>query len=116
VYYKLGRQYRSDSSSPKNNEGEIILQREVAISPDDTAVILFSRLVSIGSELLVEVVSLLSKDEIIPSVKELYESSYYSYPTEDETRIKWDLYDADQICRLIRGLNPNPGAYFIYGS
>lgn len=102
--------------SPKIDEGEIIAQKELTISPSDTAGSLFSKLASIGSELMVEVILLMKKNKLLPFANKMNNSSYYSYPTEEETRIKWDTYDADQICRLIRGLDPSPGAYFMYES
>lgn len=100
--------------SSKIDEGKIIAQREVKISPVDTAGTLFSRLATIGSDLLVEVISLMQKNTLCYHDVKDKSSSYYSYPTEDESRIKWDLFGAEQICRLIRGLNPRPGAFFSY--
>lgn len=100
----------------KIDEGKIIAQREVQISPIDTAGTLFSRLASIGSDLLVEVISLIQKNKLTYFDVKDKTSSYYSYPTEDESRIKWDSFDADQIRCLVRGLNPRPGAFFYYNN
>ncbi len=100
--------------SGKIDEGRIIAQKEVEILPVDTAGTLFSRLASIGSDLLVEVVSLIQKNTLsYPNVNGA-SPSYYSYPTINDLRIKWNSLSANQIYSLVRGLNPSPGAFFFY--
>lgn len=98
----------------KLDDGEIIAQREILISETDTSKTLFSKVSLTSAKLLAETVQFFQEEGYFPFIQKRFKGSYYSYPTYDETIIKWGEYDALKISRLVRGLNPSPGACMEY--
>lgn len=93
------------------DEGPVLLQREVAIGPDDTlGSVYFDHLFPMGVAALVEaadhVVNLrydeVSQDEAL--------ASYEGWCRAEEARINWHNH-VDAVYNLIRGCNPAPGAW-----
>lgn len=89
--------------------GDILLQREIEIGPDDNSHTLGTKLSVLGASLLTETLKRLSKHLIFPTPQS-GESSYAPPLRKEEGRIRWDL-PAGKICDLIRGTYPWPGAY-----
>lgn len=90
--------------------GDIIVQREVPIGPDETAGELEARLAVIGSELLVEAVRLIARGEAPRRPQDHRRASYTSKITKEYGRIPWDR-PARDIVNLIRAANPWPCAF-----
>jgi len=95
--------------------GPILLQKEVAISPDDTVGSLyFNKLFPLGIEAIAESVALI-KGGIAPRVpQDESQATYEGLCTEKDTVIDW-LQPATRIYNLIRGANPQPGAIACLG-
>jgi len=95
------------------DDGPILLQREVAIGPDDTAAVLHDRLAHTGAELLLETISGLEKGTIhpLPQPEEL--ASYAPKLTKEAGQIDWSR-PAQSIHNQVRATNPWPGAYTYY--
>ncbi len=90
--------------------GPILLQKEVAIEPDDTVgSIYFNRLLPLGVEAMAEAVDLVKAGNAPHVVQDESHASYEPPCTEDLTRINWSA-PADMTYNLIRGSNPQPGA------
>lgn len=91
--------------------GPILLQREVDIGPQDTAGSLyFNRLVPMGVEAIVESVKLI-REEKAPRIAQDDSIATYEPPCDDRIAgIDWDS-PGNQICNLVRGCDPQPGAY-----
>jgi methionyl-tRNA formyltransferase len=93
------------------DEGPIILQKTVAIGPDDTlGTVYFDRLFPLGVEALLEAAELVvaGRHQETPQRVEL--ATYEGWCRDPESRISWQAH-VDQIYDLIRGCNPSPGAW-----
>jgi methionyl-tRNA formyltransferase len=91
--------------------GPILLQREIEISPDDTAGSLyFNYLFPMGIEALVESVELIKKGRA-PRIAQGDEGATYEPPCDDRMAgIDWGK-PGREIYNLVRGCDPQPGAY-----
>ena len=94
----------------KMDEGDIILQRTVPISPDETAATLHDRLAVLGAQLLAETVSLLTLGKAPRIPQDPTQVTYARKITKDDGRIDWTK-PAAEIERMIRAFNPRPGAF-----
>ena len=94
----------------KIDTGEIILQKETNINPDEIVGQLHDRLMYLGADLVLETVDLIKEGEIQTTKQpELEEKSAYKlYP--HNCRIDWSNNLSD-IYNHIRGLNPYPAAW-----
>jgi methionyl-tRNA formyltransferase len=91
--------------------GPILLQREVAIGPDDTVGSLyFNHLFPMGVEAMVESVRMV-RDGNAPRIDQDESQATYEPICRDEhAAIRWAA-DPAQTYNLIRGCNPQPGAH-----
>ncbi len=90
--------------------GDILLQREVTIRPDETAGSLHDHLAETGASLLVETLDLLKRDALRATVQDESEATYAPMLTREDGRVDWSN-DARRICCRIRGLDPWPGGF-----
>ena len=93
------------------DEGPIILQKTVAIGPDDTlGSVYLDRLFPLGVEALLEAADLVlaGRNQEITQREDL--ATYEGWCRDPESRINWQAH-VDQIYDLIRGCNPSPGAW-----
>ena len=90
--------------------GPILLQKEVAISADDTVGSLyFERLFPLGIEALVESIELIRKG-IAPRIpQDESQATHEGLCTEKDAIIDWSA-PIDRVYNLIRGTDPQPGA------
>jgi methionyl-tRNA formyltransferase len=91
------------------DSGPIILQEAVAISEEDDAGSLSSRLAEIGSEVLVKAIGMIGVE---PKPQE-GEPSYA--PKIESREIDWKKKNTE-VFNLIRGLSPHPSAFTHYGT
>jgi methionyl-tRNA formyltransferase len=93
------------------DSGPILLQRPVEIAPDDTAGSLyFSKLFTAGVDALVEAVTLI-KSGHAPKLPQDESLATYEPPCNDlVASIDW-TQPARKVYNLIRGCDPQPGAY-----
>lgn len=95
----------------KIDTGEIILKKEIKISKNETAETLHDKLMAVGSELVVETVSLIEKGTVEPQTQpngfDLKEAPKL---TNENTQINWNL-SVEEIDAFIRGLSPYPVAW-----
>lgn len=90
--------------------GDILLQREVAIDPDENAGTLVDRLARVGAELLIETLRAIEAG-VCPSRKqEEAEASYYPLLKKEMGRMDF-AKSAAQLHDFVRGMTPWPGAY-----
>lgn len=94
--------------------GPILLQREIDISPDDSAGSLyFNHLFARGIDALLESVELI-KTGRAPRMTQNEEDATYEPPCDDQVAgIDWNK-PAREIYNLIRGCDPQPGAYVFW--
>jgi methionyl-tRNA formyltransferase len=87
--------------------GPVYLSERTPIEPDETAGELRTRLVDIGTRLMVEALPRVPDLEPVPQEGE---PTYADKLTVDEFRIDWSC-PGDEIMRVIRAGNPRPGAW-----
>ena len=92
--------------------GDILLQREIIIGPDETAPELLSRMAIVGAELLSETLRGLEKNDPRPQNHAL--ASYAPVMKREDGLITWEL-NASDICNRIRGFQPFPNAFAYLG-
>ncbi len=90
--------------------GDILLQRECAIEPDETAGELTQRLASLGAELLIDTIRRLEAGDLPRRPQDEAQASYHPMLRKEMGRIDWRL-PAQALANLVRGLNPWPCAY-----
>jgi methionyl-tRNA formyltransferase len=95
--------------------GPILLQKEVEIRPDDTTGSLyFNRLFPIGVKAMVEAVDLIRKGNA-PRIKQDESKATYEPPCDDRVA-SIDLNEPVKVVyNLIRGCDPQPGAFAFFG-
>jgi methionyl-tRNA formyltransferase len=93
--------------------GDILLQWETEIGPDETAPELSPRLAESGAKLLVETLDGLAKKTINPVPQDSTRATWAPILKKDDGRIDWTL-PAKTIHNLIRGLQPWPGAHTMF--
>ena len=97
------------------DEGPIVLQKEVAIGPDDTlGSLYFDKLFPMGLAAMLEAADLVVAGQAKERVQDESQATYEGWVREAEARIDWAKH-VDQIYDLIRGCNPAPGAWTLWG-
>ncbi len=97
----------------KIDEGNILLQAETEISPEDNAGTLYNRLMEIGAKLVVETLDGLAEGkltEIPQNQKENPKTAYKIF--KEDTKIDWEK-EVEVIHNFIRGMSPYPAAFTI---
>ena len=91
--------------------GPILLQKEIEIGPNDTTGSLyFNHLFPMGIEAIIESVQLV-KENKAPKIPQDESGATYEPLCDDRVAaIDW-LKPAHEICNLVRGCDPQPGAY-----
>jgi methionyl-tRNA formyltransferase len=90
--------------------GDILLQKEVPIAPDDTAETLAPRLAAIGADLLVETLWGLQARTIPPRPQDHSKATLAPILEKEDGRIDFHL-TAGEIINRLRGFQPWPGAF-----
>jgi methionyl-tRNA formyltransferase len=94
----------------KIDTGNIILQEEISISEDETVGELHDKLMTIGSELVVKTLKLISEDTIVTTKQPEIEEKLAPKIFTETCKINWNA-SVNSIYNLIRGLNPYPTAW-----
>jgi len=94
----------------KMDEGDILLQREVAITPGEHAPALERRLADVGSTLLVETVRDLQAGRLVPRRQDHSAATLAPLLSRADGEIAPDLR-ADEIEGRVRGFDPWPGVW-----
>jgi len=97
------------------DEGPVILQKETAISPDDTlGTVYFDRLFPMGVQAMLEAADLVVSGKHRELVQDESQATYEGWFRDGEARINWANH-VDVVHNLIRGCNPAPGAWTSLG-
>lgn len=95
----------------KIDTGEMILQEEVSIAPDENAGSLHDRLMHLGSSLVLKTVEIIESDNAKPKPQTANSPLKTAYKlNRDNCKIDWKQ-PLDDIYDLIRGLSPYPAAW-----
>jgi len=90
--------------------GDILLQIEVPITPEDTAETLASRLAVIGADLMIETLHGLAAGTIHPRPQQDSEATLAPVLKKEDGRIDFNR-SAQEIWNRLRGFRPWPGAF-----
>ena len=91
--------------------GPILLQKEVDIEPDDTlGSVYFNKLYPLGVEAMMESIELVRAGNPPREAQDPEDGSYEGWCRKEDVQIDWDK-PTDETYNLIRGANPQPGAW-----
>jgi len=90
--------------------GDILLQRETAIGPEENAGQLLARLSEIGAELLIETLQKIEAGSCPRIPQDASKASYFPMLKKEMGLIDFSM-SPERVVNRIRGLNPWPGAY-----
>ncbi len=91
--------------------GPILLQKEIEIGDDDTlGSIYFDKLFPLGVEAMLEAVDLVKAGTAPRKLQDESQASYESWCSAEQVEIDWQK-PAGEIYNLIRGADPQPGAW-----
>jgi len=90
--------------------GDILLQKEIPIAPEDNAEILAPRMAALGAELMVETLHGLKRGTIRPQPQDDSKATLAPLLKKEDGRINFHR-PAPEIVNRIRGFQPWPGAY-----
>ena len=90
--------------------GDILMQQEEPIAPDDTALTLAPRLAIRGAELMVETLRGLQSSAVTPRPQDSSQATLAPILTRDDGRIDFQ-HTASEIHNRLRGFQPWPGAW-----
>jgi methionyl-tRNA formyltransferase len=90
--------------------GDILLQKELPISPQDTAETLAPPLASLGAGLLVDTLRRLQEGSITPLPQENARATLAPILKKEDGRVDFSR-SAYEICNRLRGFQPWPGAF-----
>ena len=93
--------------------GPVFLERRLPIDNADTSGTLHNKLAHLGAEALIQSLTILS-DESLPIAQEDVHATYAHKISTNDARIDWSA-NAFDINRLVRAMNPVPGAYTFFG-
>lgn len=93
--------------------GDILFQKKVPITEEETGASLFDKLAEAGAELIVEALAKIEKGEVTPVKQDDNNSCYAKMLSKSTGKIDWNK-SAVEIERLVRGLNSWPSAYTEY--
>jgi methionyl-tRNA formyltransferase len=90
--------------------GDMLLQREIEIGPQETAPELAARMSESGAPIMAETLRGLAAGSIAPKPQEHAKASYAPMLKKEDGRIDWKR-PAKEIYNRMRGFAPWPGAY-----
>lgn len=93
--------------------GDILFQKKVPITKEETGASLFDKLAEAGAALIVEALVKIEKGEVNPVKQDDNNSCYAKMLSKSTGKIDWNK-SAVEIERLVRGLNSWPSAYTEY--
>lgn len=93
------------------DEGDILLQKEVDVGPDDTlGTVYFKKIFPLGIEATLEAIDLVRAGNPPRIAQDESKATYESWARKQDAEIDWSK-PVDQVYNLIRGCNPQPGAW-----
>lgn len=94
--------------------GPILLQKEVDILPDDTlGSLYFKKLFPMGVDAMIEALDMVKSGTAPKTPQDPNAGSYESWCGKNQVEIDW-TQSVDRVYDLIRGANPQPGAWTTY--
>jgi methionyl-tRNA formyltransferase len=92
------------------DSGDILLQKEIPIAPEDTSETLGPQLAAIGAELMAETLLGIEQGKIRPQPQNHDQATLAPILKKEDGRIDFGR-TAQEICNRLRGFQPWPGAF-----
>ncbi|PHM67103.1 methionyl-tRNA formyltransferase [Xenorhabdus sp. KJ12.1] len=92
--------------------GDMLLKATCPITHEDTTASLYDKLADIGSDALLNTLSLITSGDSQPESQNNILATYAEKLSKDEARMDWNL-SAIQLERCVRAFNPWPISYFL---
>ncbi|MDZ4164021.1 MAG: methionyl-tRNA formyltransferase [Smithellaceae bacterium] len=96
------------------DSGDILLQEELPIYPDETYGSLHDRLARLGGDLLLKTIDLAISGDLKPLPQDHGQATLAPKVCKEECLINWSG-TVKQVTDLIRGISPSPGAHTLVG-
>jgi methionyl-tRNA formyltransferase len=93
--------------------GDVLMQRELSIAPDDTAETLGPKLATIGADLMVQTLRGLESGQVLPTPQDNAKASLAPILTKEDGRIDFQR-TANEIFNRLRGFQPWPGGHTLF--
>jgi methionyl-tRNA formyltransferase len=90
--------------------GDMLLQQEIDIAPEETAPELAASMAEAGAPLVLATLRGLVSENLVPRPQDNDQATYAPLLKKEDGRIDWNL-PAQQIYNRMRGFTPWPGAY-----
>jgi len=90
--------------------GDMLLQQEIDIAPEETAPELAASMAEAGAPLVLATLRGLVSENLVPHPQDNEQATYAPLLKKEDGRIDWNL-PAQQIYNRMRGFTPWPGAY-----
>ena len=90
--------------------GDILLQQEISIAPDDTAETLAPKLATMGADLIVETLRSLQTGKVHPRQQDQAQATLAPILEKEDGLVDFS-HPATDILNCLRGFQPWPGAY-----
>ncbi len=94
--------------------GDMLLQEELAILPDETAGELSARLSEVGARLLIGTLAGISDGTVTPRAQDNDKATFAPSLKREEGFVDWS-WPAGRVADTIRGCTPSPGAFATLG-
>lgn len=94
--------------------GDMIISRELELSPDESFGSLHDKLMEMGAELLLQALRQIAVGSVQAIPQEADKASYAAKISREEEQLSWED-DAAKLHNHIRALDPFPGAYVLSG-
>ena len=95
------------------DDGDILMQEEVVIEPEDTGGSLFDKLAVVGGNLCCMALTAIEEGVVTPIPQDESKATKVGMIKKELGLIDFSK-SADEICRYVRGLNPWPCTYTFY--
>jgi methionyl-tRNA formyltransferase len=96
--------------TPRLDDGDILLQQAVEILPEEDAGELSRRLAVLGGRMAAEALEKISTGSLQPRAQDASQVTWARPLDKNDGLIDWSK-PAEEICRLVRGTQPWPGAF-----
>lgn len=93
--------------------GDILMQRETPIGPEDTAETLGPKLAAIGADLMVETLRGLESEQVRPAPQDHSQATLAPILKKEDGRMDF-ARSAEDLFNRLRGFQPWPGAFTIF--
>ncbi len=96
------------------DEGDILVQRQIEIGPDDTlGTVYFDKVFPLGVEAVLDAIDLVRAGDPPRIAQDHSRASYEGWCRKGDAEIDWSR-SVGEVYNLIRGTNPQPGAWTTY--